>query len=413
MPVEDAAPARPDLRRIVWPLAVAETIVWASIYYVFPALLPAWEADLGWSKTTISGAFTVALIASAAFSPVAGWLIDRGFARAVLAGGAAAGAVLLALLALAQEVWQFYALWFGLGIVLSCVLYQTCFALLTHALGDRARRAITLVSLVAGFAGTLSFPSAHALVDVGSWRLAVLVFAGATALVAVPLFWQSAGRVMRLSHEVATASGTRSRDVMQALRRVAFWLIAASFAMVALEHGIVITHILPILAERGVQQDAAVFAAAMIGPMQVAGRLAMMAGERHVTTRTIAIGCDLAMAVAIGLLLAAAIDPGFVVGFVILMGAGIGVNSIVRPLVVNELLGRKNFGLITGLLNVPTTIGYAIAPTLAAIIWVRGGYDLVLVVALAVTLLGLGALLWAWRTSSGATHRPGPTDPPG
>ena len=104
------------------------------------------------------------------------------------------------------------------------------------------------------------------------------------------------------------------------------------------------------------------------------------------------------MAVAIGLLLAAVLDPGFVVGFVILMGAGIGVNSIVRPLVVSELLGRKNFGLITGLLNVPTTIGYAIAPTLAAIIWVRGGYDLVLIVALSVTLLGLGALLFAWRT---------------
>ena len=115
--------------------------------------------------------------------------------------------------------------------------------------------------------------------------------------------------------------------------------------------------------------------------------------------RTIAIGCYLAMAVAIGLLLAAALDPGFVVGFVILMGAGIGVNSIVRPLVVNELLGRKNFGLITGLLNVPTTMGYAVAPTLAAIIWVRGGYDLVLMVALVVTVLAIGALLLAWRTA--------------
>jgi len=399
--------SRPDLRRIVWPLAVAETIVWASIYYVFPALLPAWEADLGWSKTTISGAFTVALVASAAFSPVAGWLIDRGLARAVLAGGAAAGAVLLALLSLATEIWQFYALWFGLGIVLSCVLYQTAFALLTHALGDRARRAITLVSLVAGFAGTLSFPSAHALVAAGSWRLAVLVFAGATALVAVPLFWQSAGRAMRLSRAATQTTGVRTRDAMQAIRRLAFWLIALSFALVALEHGIVTTHILPILAGRGVQRDAAVFAAAMIGPMQVAGRLAMMAGERHVTTRTIAIGCDLAMAVAIGLLLAAVLDPGFVVGFVILMGAGIGVNSIVRPLVVNELLGRRNFGLITGLLNVPTTIGYAIAPTLAAIIWVRGGYDLVLVVALSVTLAGLGALLLAWRVAPGVSHSAG------
>ena len=52
-------------RRIVWPLAVAETIVWAAMYYSFPALLPAWESDLGWSKTELSGAFTLALVVSA------------------------------------------------------------------------------------------------------------------------------------------------------------------------------------------------------------------------------------------------------------------------------------------------------------------------------------------------------------
>jgi MFS family permease len=151
------------------------------------------------------------------FSPVAG-PNDR-IGGAVLAGGAAAGALLLALLSLAQEVWQFYTVWFGLGIVLSCVLYQTSFALLTHALGDRARRAITLVALVAGFAGTLAFPSAHALVDVGSWRLAVLVFAGATSLIAVPLFWQSAGRAVRLSQVAATAACARAMRY----RRFAVW----------------------------------------------------------------------------------------------------------------------------------------------------------------------------------------------
>jgi MFS family permease len=397
MSAEDSAPSRPYLRGIVGPLAIAETIVWAAIYYVFPALLPAWEADLGWSKTAISGAFTLALVAAAGFSPVAGRLIDRGFGRAVLTGGAAGGAILLALLALVDEIWQFYALWFGLGIAMSGALYQACFALLTHALGDRARRAITLVTLVAGFAGTLAFPSAHALVAAASWRLAVAVFAASVALVAVPLFWVSAGHAARLAHDVAVASSTRTREAMRATASIAFWLIAASFALVALDHGIVTTHILPILAERGVHEEAAVLAAAMIGPMQVAGRLAMMAAERHVSIRAIAVGCDLALAVATALLLAAAFDPGFVVGFVILMGAGIGVNSIVRPVVIAELLGRRNFGLISGLLAMPTTIGYALAPTLAALIWERGGYDLVLVVALAVTLIGLAALLWAWR----------------
>ena len=46
-------------------LAVAETIVWAGLYYIFPALLVHWEADLGWSKTELTGAFTASIAVSA------------------------------------------------------------------------------------------------------------------------------------------------------------------------------------------------------------------------------------------------------------------------------------------------------------------------------------------------------------
>ena len=61
-------PATPPLAspaRTVLALAIAETIVWAGVFYIFPALLAHWEADLGWSKTTLSGAFTASLITSA------------------------------------------------------------------------------------------------------------------------------------------------------------------------------------------------------------------------------------------------------------------------------------------------------------------------------------------------------------
>jgi hypothetical protein len=51
-------------RCIVWPLALAQALVWAAMYYSFPALLLAWERDLGWSKAELSGAFTVALVTS-------------------------------------------------------------------------------------------------------------------------------------------------------------------------------------------------------------------------------------------------------------------------------------------------------------------------------------------------------------
>ncbi|MDZ4735337.1 MAG: MFS transporter [Rhodospirillaceae bacterium] len=409
MSVEDGTPSRPDFRRIVWPLAIAETIIWAGVYYAFPALLPAWESDLGWSKTALSGAFTLSLLAGAVVTPIAGRLIDHGHGRLVLTGGAILGAIFLLLLSQVTLLWQFYALWIGLGIVMACSLYQACFAFLTHALGERSRRAITVVSLVAGFAGTVSFPTAHSLVALADWRLAVVVFAIAILVVSVPLFW--IGARPHPSGDLALERDTSKRaiEVMRVARTAVFWLMALSFAAVAINHGIITTHILPILADRGVHEDAAVLAAAMIGPMQVAGRLAMMAAERHVSTRSIVVACNLSLAVAAALLLAAgfASQPGLVAGFVILMGAGVGVTSIIRPVVVAELLGRRNFGLVSGLLAMPTTAGYAAAPTLAALLWAKGqnwdrGYDFVLVVAILLALLGLATVLAAWRSAKPA-----------
>src|SRR5665811_294124 len=87
-----------SFRRIVWPLAIAETIVWAAMYYSFPALLLEWEKDFGWSKTELTGAFTVSLLVSAAATPFAGRVIDNGHGRKLLVGSTLFGAACLFLL---------------------------------------------------------------------------------------------------------------------------------------------------------------------------------------------------------------------------------------------------------------------------------------------------------------------------
>ena len=181
-----ATPSPASLRRDVVPLAVAQTIIWAAMYYSFPALLPEWERDMGWSKTEISGAFTAALLLTALLAPMAGRLIDRGAARLIHPGGALLGAVMLAALSQVTELWQFYAVWMGLGLAMSVCLYEACFAIIMVTVGNQARVAITTVTLFAGFAGSVSFPSAHYLTGLIGWRGAVLSFAGVVAVVRAP-----------------------------------------------------------------------------------------------------------------------------------------------------------------------------------------------------------------------------------
>ncbi|MDX2314033.1 MAG: MFS transporter [Gammaproteobacteria bacterium] len=382
-------------RQIVWPLAIAETIVWAAMFYSFPALILVWERDLGWSKTELSGAFTLSLVAAAVLAPVVGRLIDHGFGRFVLTGCTLAGAVLLVLLSTVTELWQFYVIWLGLGIAMSGTLYEACFAVLTRTMGPRAKRAITLVTLIAGFAGTVSFPSAYVLVGFVGWRGAVVVFAVVVAFIAAPLIWWGVSLAEQSSeskmHPVSRGTG----EALRVLRSATFWLLAISFAMIALEHGILLTHLLPLLDERGIQAETAILAASMIGPMQVAGRLAMIAAERHVTILTIAAASYVAMGIAALSLLGAGAIPVLLVAFVLFQGSGYGVTSIVRPVVTAEFLGRKNFGVISGLLALPFIAATAAAPTIAAFVWETGGYDRVIMLAIFAAGVGLVSILLA------------------
>ena len=387
-------------RRIVWPLAIAETIVWAAMFYSFPALILEWERSLGWSKTELSGAFTLSLVTSAVLAPVVGRLIDHGLGRYVYTGCALLGAVLLALLSRVTELWQFYVVWLGLGVAMSGVLYEACFAILTRSMGTMAKRAITLVTLVAGFAGTVSFPSAYVLVGFVGWRGAVLTFAIAVAVVAAPLIWRGCRLAEEGREAQAHQPSSRTGEVLRILRNPIYWLLAISFAMIALEHGVLLTHLLPILDERGIHGETAILAASMIGPMQVAGRLAMMAAERHVSILGIAMVCYAALGIAALSLLGTSAIPALLVAFVLFQGSGYGVTSIVRPVVTAEFLGRANFGVISGLLALPFIMATAASPTIAAFVWERGGYDRVILLALAASGIGLLSLLSAASLSA-------------
>ncbi|MBT6826741.1 MAG: MFS transporter, partial [Rhodospirillales bacterium] len=303
------------------------------------------------------------------------------------------------LVALSQvtQLWQFYVVWFGLGVAMSATLYVACFAVLTHYMAGQAKRAITLVTLVAGLAGTIAFPGVHGLMSFLDWRQAVLVFAAFIFAVAVPTIWSSCKRAETAGEQNVPETSGKSRDVMVVTKTAAFWLLGLVVMAMSLGHGMIITHLLPILDDRGIHPETAILAAAMIGPMQVSGRLAMMAADRHASVLAVAVGSFVALFLGPAALLFAGGSPALVVAFVILQGAGAGVTSIVRPVLTAELLGRRNFGMISGLLAIPYMGGFALAPSVAAVLWTWGGYDLALMLAGTVAGIGMVSVLAAWH----------------
>ena len=380
-------------------LALAQTLVWAGLYYLFPALLVRWEQSLGWSKADLTAAITLAIFVSAFMAPFAGRLIDAGKGALMMAGSTLLGGLCLLALSFVTELREFYLVWGLIGVAMAGCLYEPCFALLTHARGANAKQAIILVTLVAGFASTISFPGAHALSEAFGWNVAIRIFAAVLIFIAAPLMWLGA----RAVEQNRIAQGIKSPEEVihrhAYLRRPAFWFVAIGFSFLALAHGVTIHHLLPILYDRNIQLDTAIFAASFIGPMQVAGRLAMMAAERHVTTHEITIACFVMVGIAILLLFATATTPALLVGFVILFGAGHGIISIVRPVIAREILGGNNFGAKFGSMALLYLVGSASAPFVGSLIWEIGGYDLVLPILIALVFTGLSFFLIAQRLS--------------
>ena len=87
----------------------------AATSYLFGLLVVPMENDLGWSRTTLVGALTVATFVTSALGMMMGPVFDRHGARIGMASSALLGGTCLVLLAMVQTPWQFYLL-LGVGV---------------------------------------------------------------------------------------------------------------------------------------------------------------------------------------------------------------------------------------------------------------------------------------------------------
>jgi MFS family permease len=376
-------------------LALGQILTWAGLYYIFPALLVRWEQSLGWSKADLTAAITLAIFVSAITAPISGRLIDIGKGPLLMTGSTILGALCLFSLSYVTQLSQFYLVWGLIGVTLAGCLYEPCFALITRARGEKAKQGIILVTLIAGFASTISFPTAHSLAEAFGWRVTVQIFACFVLVVATPLMW-AGSRLMEQSGNPEISEKQNQQSGHRAfLGKPAFWMLACGFSFAAVLHGVTLHHLLPVLFERGVHADVAVTIASFIGPMQISGRLAMMAAQRHVSNHGIAVSCFVVLGISVLILNVSGATPALLVSFVILFGGGYGMVSIIRPVIARDILGEHNFGSKSGALALIYLAGSASAPFLGSIIWNIGGYELVLPCLVLLAIFGLGLYLSA------------------
>jgi len=364
-------------------LGTTQTLAWASSYYLPAILADPIARDLGVSANWIFAAFSGALVISAIMGPRVGRQIDLFGGRPVLTTSNLTLAAGLALLGATYSIPMLIIAWLLLGIGMGCGLYDAAFAALGRIHGDAARRSITGITLMAGFASTVGWPlTALGLESIG-WRDTCFAWALAHILIGLPINF-----FMLPAVKGAKAAAAVSVKPQIPIDRTMI-LLAFTFAAAWTVTGAMAAHMPRILEAAGATTVQAVAAGALFGPAQVVARIieASFLSRYHPLLST-RLAC---LTHPIGAAILALAGGAASSAFSIFFGLGNGILTIARGTLPLAIFGPKNYGYRLGLIGAPARMAQAAAPLLfGLLIDTMGGG--VLIVSSALSLSALLAL---------------------
>lgn len=399
--------ARPGGPSLIPALGVTQVFGYGALFYAFTVLAPRITADFGWAPEWTFGGFAVGLLLGGAVAPVTGRLIDRYGTRLVMTTGSGLAGLSLFALAEARGIVSYTLAMAALQAVTTAVFYDAAFAALTQARGSRARRAISQLTLIGGFASTLFWPLTSSLLAFLDWRGVYRLYGLSQILVCLPLHLVFLpGRVRRPVVAEAGAVGPAVAQEPETAyltgdaRRRAFLLLALAFSLQGFVVSAMAVHLLALLQGFGLSAAIAVGIGAMLGPSQVAGRLTEMLFGRAISPVTTAWASAWLMPLGLVLLLIGGSLPVVAGLFAIAFGISMGLSSIVRGTVPLQLFGPVGFGATMGKLSAPGLVIKAAAPLVFAVALERGGVMLSTLLLIAVSALAAGALMLLARGRS-------------
>jgi predicted MFS family arabinose efflux permease len=369
---------------LILALGTTQTLAWASSYYLPAILADPIAHDLGISSNWIFAAFSGALVISALLGPRVGRQIDLVGGRPVLSMSNLMLAAGLVLLGLTLSIPVLVVAWLLLGVGMGLGLYDAAFGALGRIYGDAARRPITGITLLAGFASTVGWPlTALGLESIG-WRNTCVAWAAAHILIGLPINFFLLPKVK--GAKAAVAASTKPHIPIDRTMVLLAFAFAAAWSVT----GAMAAHLPRILEAAGATTLQAVAAGALIGPAQVFARIieASLLSRYHPLLST-RLACVMH---PIGAAILALAGGGAAIVFALFHGAGNGILTIARGTLPLAIFGPRNYGYRLGLIGAPARMAQAAAP-LAFGLLIDAMGSRVLIVSSALSLSALLSLL--------------------
>jgi MFS family permease len=354
---------RLDTRRsgTVLALGTAQTLAWASSYYLPAVLAQPMAAAVGLQGAHVFAMFSAALLLAALIGPFAGRQIDRHGGRPVLALSNLGFAAGLALMALSEQPASLMLAWALMGLAMGAGLYEAAFATLVHLHRQDARGMITGITLIAGFASTVGWPLSSWLAVQWGWREACWTWAALHLLLGLPLNLSLPRRGAAAPASPPGGSAAPAQEGRGGQGR-AMLALALVFALNGFIATAMAAHGPRLLQALGLGMAAAVAVAALIGPAQVAARLFEFGALRRVHPLQSARLATLAHPLGGLALLLLGAPAGLAFG--LLHGMGNGLLTISKGALPLVMFGAQGYGQRQALLLAPGRVLQALAPWL-------------------------------------------------
>lgn len=387
----------PATRRAVWALGACQCVFWGVLYYGFSVLLVPLETELGLSRAAVAGAFSLGLLVAALGAPQVGRWVDRDHGARVFRTGAVIAVVGLLMGARVETAAGLYAVWLVLGAAMATLLYEPAFGLVIRAFPHDQDRlhALAAVTVFGGLASTVCLPLLSLAVSRWGWRLAEVLAAVVIAMAAVAMELGVLPVLRPASAASSAGEPLASRQPPPRGLPRGFAVLGALFVTTTLSTMGLTTLLVPLLIERGRPPTAAATALAMLGIMQLPGRVWVLRGGGS-SMRRLVVAPLVLQATGLGLVAATSSLALAALG-VALFGIGAGLHTLGRPWLVQRLYGRDHAGYWNGQVARLQGLARACGPLAAALLAGVGGTVAVF------AGLSLALALWvpiAWRLAS-------------
>jgi len=373
-------------------LSLGQLISWGTLYYGITFVAEPIRQETGWGLGRIFGAFSAALLLSALATPVVGRFFHRHGGRIIMSIGSLIAASALAIIATSKSFLFFQIGWLLAGMAMSMTLYEAGFSTLREMSAIDFRRGVGVITVVGGFASTLFWPLTHWLAAELGWRTVLLIYAGMHLYICFPLHFSLGTTPFAAETEVKA-------EPVPAVNKQGIALLAAAFALASLVSAAVASHAGLILAYKQVPDWLAMAALVLIGPMQVAGRIAELSIGHRVSTVLTGMTALITLSCSLFLLQLIGHYPWLVLGFAVAYGAANGVMTVVRGTILADLFDGKNYALMLGVLSAPALFARALGPVLMAGVGVFGTSAAIWMLTLSI-VLATGAFWYASHAHS-------------